>query len=80
MYLINGTPLARKDCLMAQVLSGAIEMATDEQVIIERLDGFRGTVIVNIRPLRDSRGEIASAINCFYQLSHTSFIPASAKL
>jgi len=80
MYLLDGTPLPHDECPMAQVVSGAIEMAIDEQVVVERPDGSRVTVIVNIRPLRDSRGEIVGAINCFYELSRPISIPTSAKL
>jgi PAS domain S-box-containing protein len=80
MYLLDGTPLRHDECPMAQVVSGAIEVAIDEQVVVERPDGSRVTVIVNIRPLRDSRGGIVGAINCFYELSRPISIPTFAKL
>ena len=80
MYLLDGTPLPHDECPMAQVVSGAIEMASDEQVVVERPDGSRVTVIVNIRPLRDSRGGVAGAINDFYELSRPIPIPTFAKL
>ncbi len=38
-------------------------------MIIERPDGSRVTVIVNIRPLKNERGEITGAINCFYDIT-----------
>lgn len=79
MYLLDGTPLRHDECPMAQVVSGAIDMAIDEQVVVERPDGSRVTVIVNIRPLRDSLGEIVGAINCFYELSRPISIPTFAK-
>lgn len=79
MYLLDGTPLPHAECPMAQVVSGAIALATDAPVVIERPDGSRVTVIVNIRPLRDSRGEIVGAINCFYEMDRPISIPASAK-
>ncbi len=79
MYRLDGTPLSHDECPMAQVVSGAVEMAIDEQVVIERPDGSRVTVIVNIRPLRDSQGGIIGAINCFYELARPISIPSSAK-
>jgi hypothetical protein len=79
MYLPDGTPLPHDECPMAQVVSGAIEMAIDEQVVVERPDGSRVTVIVNIRPLRDARGEVVGAINCFYELSRPISTPTFAK-
>lgn len=79
MYLLDGTPLPHDECPMAQVVSGAVDMATDAQVVIERPDGSRVTVIVNIRPLRDARNEIVGAINCFYEMSRPISIPAAAR-
>ena len=37
--------------------------------IIERPDGTRVTVVVNIRPLKDQQGQITGAINCFYDIT-----------
>jgi len=54
---------------MAEVVSGKIQEARDAEVLIERPDGSRVTVIVNIRPLTNQRGEIIGAINCFYDIS-----------
>ena len=79
MHLLDGTPLSHDECPMAQVVRGVIEMAIDEQVVVERPDGSRVTVIVNIRPLRDSRGEIVGAINCFYELFRPISTPTFAK-
>ncbi len=36
---------------------------------IERPDGSRVTVVVNIRPLKNGRGEVIGAINCFYDIT-----------
>lgn len=69
MYLLDGTPLRHDECLVAQVVSGATSIVIDAQVMIERPDGSRVTLIVNIRPLRDARGVIVGAINCFYEVS-----------
>ena len=79
MFLLDGTPLPHDECPMAQVVSGAIASATDAPVVIERPDGSRVTVIVNIRPLRDSRGEIVGAINCFYEMARPISLPTFAK-
>jgi len=54
---------------MAEVFAGKIPEARDAEVLIERPDGSRVTVIVNIRPLKNERGEIIGAINCFYDIS-----------
>jgi PAS domain-containing protein len=38
-------------------------------VQLERPDGSRLTVIVNIRPLKNNREEIVGAINCFVDIT-----------
>ena len=51
------------------MLSGKILGTHDAEVHIERPDGSRIIVIVNIAPLTNDRGEIAGAINCFYDVT-----------
>jgi PAS domain S-box-containing protein len=60
-------PLA--ECTVADVVTGRVPGITDREVQIERPDGSRITVIVNIRPLRNERGEISGAISCLYDIS-----------
>jgi PAS domain S-box-containing protein len=69
MRLPDGTVLGHDECPMAEVLSGKIPEARDMEVQIERPDGSRITVIVNIRALKNERGEIAGAINCFVDIT-----------
>ena len=38
-------------------------------MLIERPDGSRVTVIVNIRPVKNDGGEVVGAINCFYDIT-----------
>jgi PAS domain S-box-containing protein len=54
---------------MADVLFGKIPEARDAEVQIERPDGSRIIVMVNIRPLKNNRGEIVGAINCFVDIT-----------
>jgi signal transduction histidine kinase len=54
---------------MAEVLSGKIPEARDMEVQIERPDGSLITVIVNIPALKNERGEIVGAINCFVDIT-----------
>ena len=69
LFRPDGSFIPHEQCLMADVVSGKISEARDSEVLIERLDGSRVTVVVNIRPLKDMRGEIMGAINCFYDIS-----------
>jgi PAS domain S-box-containing protein len=54
---------------MGAVLCGKVPGIHDGEVHIERPDGSRVIVIVNIAPLTDERGEITGAINCFYDIT-----------
>lgn len=69
LFLPDGTYMPHDECPMAQVVSGKIAEARDQEVTIERPDGSRVTVIVNIRPLTNDRGELVGAINCFFDIS-----------
>jgi PAS domain S-box-containing protein len=69
MFRLDGTLMPHKDCPMGQVVSGRIPAANDMEALIERPDGSRITVVVNIVPLKDSEGRISGAINCFYDVS-----------
>lgn len=68
LYLPDGTLLPHDQCPMATaVLQG---VATENaEVVIERPDGTRLTVLVNIHPLFDAAGRIQGAINCFHDIS-----------
>jgi signal transduction histidine kinase len=54
---------------MAEAVSGTLSEALDAEVLIARPDGSRITVVVNIRPLKNERGEIMGAINCLYDIT-----------
>src|SRR6266480_1304126 len=69
MFRPDGSFMPHEQCPMAEVLSGKITAAHDAEVLIERPDGSRVTVVVNIRPLITERGEIKGAINCFYDIT-----------
>jgi PAS domain S-box-containing protein len=54
---------------MVEVIAGKISGVRDAEVLIERPDGSEVSVVVNIRPLKNERGEITGAINCFYDIT-----------
>src|SRR6266699_4217020 len=65
LWLPNGSPLAHEDTPMAQALRESCATRNTE-VIIERPDGTRVTVLVNIDSIFDSSGRIVGAINVFH--------------
>jgi signal transduction histidine kinase len=69
LFRPDGSFMPHEQCPMAEVVGGTLTEARDQEVLIERPDGSRVTVVVNIRPLTNQRGEIAGAINCFYDIT-----------
>jgi PAS domain S-box-containing protein len=69
LFRSDGSLMPHEQCPMAEVISGKISETRDAEVLIERPDGSRVTVVVNIRPLRSQGGELLGAINCFYDIT-----------
>lgn len=69
LFRPNGSFMPHEQCPMAEVVSGRMSEVRDGEVIIERPNGSRVTVIVNIRPVKDQHGKITGAINCFYDIT-----------
>jgi PAS domain len=69
LFRPDGSFMPHEQCPMAGVVAGKIPAAHDAEVVIERPDGSRVTVVVNICPLKTERGEITGAINCFYDIT-----------
>jgi PAS domain S-box-containing protein len=69
MYRPDGSYMPHEQCPMGDVLTGKMPGIQDGEVHIERPDGSRVVVIVNIAPLKDDGGEVIGAINCFYDVT-----------
>lgn len=69
LFRPDGTFIPHAKCPMADVVSGKIAAVHDAEVMIERPDGSRITVVVNVRVLKDERGNITGAINCFADIT-----------
>jgi PAS domain S-box-containing protein len=68
LFLPDGQPLPHAKTPMADALRDGLA-AHDREVVIERPDGSRVTVLVSIEPLRDEFGRIQGAINCFLDIT-----------
>jgi PAS domain S-box-containing protein len=68
LYLPSGAVLEHAATPMAEVLRTGLP-ARDQEVVIERPDGTRVTVLVNIDPIVGHGGQLAGAINCFQDIS-----------
>jgi PAS domain S-box-containing protein len=68
IYSLDGRFLPHQESKMAEVLRTGVEVRNQE-LMIERPDGSRITVAVNIVPLRNDAGELVGAINCFQDIT-----------
>jgi PAS domain S-box-containing protein len=68
LFRPDGSYLPHQETPMECVLRTG-SSARDQEVIIERPDGSRVTVLVNIAPLFDANGKQIGAVNCFQDLS-----------
>ena len=69
LFRLDGSFLPHEQCPMAHVLTGKISEARDVELLAERPDGAQFAVVVNIRSLKNMRGEITGAISCFYDIT-----------
>jgi PAS domain S-box-containing protein len=69
IFSSDGRSMPHAKCPMARALKGETLEAGDLEILVERVDGSRRSVIVNPRALRNKRGKIAGAINCLYDVS-----------
>jgi signal transduction histidine kinase len=69
LFRPDGSFMPHEQCPMAEVVAGKIPAAHDAEVLIERPDGSRVNVVVNIHPLKNKQGEITGAINSFYDVT-----------
>ena len=65
MYRVDGSYLPHDQCPMAEVLLGKASGVFDGEVHVQRPDGSRIVVVVNIAPLVDDNGNIVGAVNSF---------------
>src|SRR5258706_6533631 len=68
MFRPDGSLLPHHQCPMADVLRTGVSVRQQE-VHIERPNGSRGIALVDIEAVRDSRGNIVGAVNCFQDIT-----------
>ena len=67
-YAPDGTELAFEKGAMAEVLRTG-KAVSDREVIIEKPNGDRVTVLANIEPLSDDHGQMVGAVCCFQDIT-----------
>jgi len=68
MYHLDGGLIEHRDCPMGEVLRSGVSIHNRE-IVVERSDGSRGVVLVNIDAIRDNSGNILGAVNCFQDVT-----------
>lgn len=65
LFRTDGKFMPHHECPMAEVLAGKVPGVHDAEVCVQRPNGSRIIVIVNIAPLIDDYGVIVGAVNSF---------------
>ena len=71
-FLPDGTFVPYARSAMTQVLRSEAPEMHDWEIILERPDTSRITLVVNVVPLRDDLGRVTGAITCFYDVTERS--------
>ena len=77
LFRPDGSLMRHEECPMVEVVHGTKTEVQDAEVVIQRPDGSRITVVVNIRALLDEHGKITGAINCFYDITERKLAEAA---
>jgi PAS domain S-box-containing protein len=65
-FEVDGSPLPRS--ILAEVLAHG-QPLRDKELLVQRHDGSRVFVSLNIDPLRSANGELVGAVNCFLDIT-----------
>jgi PAS domain S-box-containing protein len=68
MFRPDGSLLPHHECPVADVLRTGVSVR-EQEVHIERPDGLRGIVLIDIEVIKDSDGNIVGAVNCFQDIT-----------
>ena len=71
-YLPDGTFLPYAQTAMTRMLKDEVPAMLDMEVVVERSNGSRITLVVNVVPLKDDAGQVTGAITCFYDVTERS--------
>jgi PAS domain S-box-containing protein len=69
MYTSDGVLIPMESIPMAEVCGGRRPSVEDEEYLVERADGARISVIVNVAPIKNDAGAITCAIGCFHDIT-----------
>ena len=67
-YRLDGTPVEHDESPMALLLQTG-EPQRDSELVIERADGTRVTILANLDPLLDDDGNLVGGVSCFQDIT-----------
>jgi signal transduction histidine kinase/ActR/RegA family two-component response regulator len=68
LFSVDGAPIRHEECWMALALHQGTAY-NGHEIVIERPDGSRRTVLANINPLRDENGARSGAVNVIVDIT-----------
>lgn len=68
LYWTDGTPIRHDQCWMARALFDQREY-NGEEIVVERPDGERRTVLAHANPIRDESGTLLGAVNVLVDIT-----------
>lgn len=68
-FRLDGSFIPHDQSPMVDILAGRLREVRDVELVVERSDGEQVYAVVNISPVKNERGQITGAINCFYDIS-----------
>ena len=78
LHSANGEPISHGDCWMALALRDDREY-TGCEIIIERPDGERLTVLASASPIRDQSGKLIGAVNVLFDITERKRVEEALK-
>ncbi len=69
MFWPDGRAVAQEDVPMARICSGKISSVDGEEFLVERRDGSRVSVMVDVVPIKNDAGVTMCAIGCFHDIT-----------
>ena len=69
IFYSDGRPMPHHKCPMARVLRDEKLARRDREIVVERPNGARHSVLVNPTALRNGQGKIIGAINCLHDIT-----------
>jgi PAS domain S-box-containing protein len=79
LYQTDGTPISREQCWMGRALETG-QNFNGEEIIVERPDGTRLTVLAHANPIHDESGRIVGAVNVLVDITDRKWTEVTQRL